>query len=176
MSGEVLLKLFIPGRPRTKGSLKPGHKRGMGGRPCKVYLTESGEYAAAWKNEMIQAIKRDGFPIGTSWPYAGPVEVHSFFRFARVAADFELDFPVRQSGELAHGDEDKLRRNLLDALTQSGLISDDSNVVGGYNLKRFCDPGEVPGVDLLVRSARSHLKLIELVQLDNRPAPVDGDE
>lgn len=166
----LLLQLDIPGRPRTKGSLRPVHIK-LGGGRCRVSLTESGEYATAWKHTMIQAIKREQPSILPSvWPYTGAVEVHSFFRFERLTGtDAALQWPTRVSGEWSHGDEDKLRRNLLDALTQSGLLADDCLVVGGYNLKRFCEPGEQPGVQVMVRTARPASSLVEQIMMAPRP-------
>lgn len=146
-AGPVTIEAF--GRPRTKGSLKPVHIK-MGPGRCRVSLTESGEYAVAWKQAMIRAV-REQCVIGR---YAGAVSVDCSFRFERLSkADLDLPWPTRASGEFAHGDEDKLRRNALDALTQSGLILDDALVVGGSTLKRWCDEGEFAGVIIVVRAA-----------------------
>lgn len=161
MSLQVLsepagVRVWCPGRPRTKGSLKPVHIR-MGGGRCRVSLTESGEYAVAWKEAMIAAVRA----VCECSRWAEPVEVHTFFRFERltVGERVEVDresggvvWPVRAKGEFAHGDEDKLRRNCLDALTQSGLILDDALVVGGQNWKRYCEPDEESGVMIFVQS------------------------
>lgn len=139
------------GRPRTKGSLVPVHVRVAPGK-CRVSLKESGEYSVAWKNEMIRAVQNQ-CEIGR---YMGAVMVDTFFRFERLCLpDQTMDWPTREKGEFAHGDEDKLRRNALDALTQSGLIFDDSLVIGGATLKRWCSPDEKPGVAILVRWAES---------------------
>lgn len=177
-----ILRLFVAGRPRTKGSLKPVHTK-LGGGRCRVSLTESGEYATAWKNTMIKAIRAamrgtpDDAVQASHVPYTGAVEVHSFFRFERLAStDAGLPWPVRETGEYAHGDEDKLRRNLLDALTQSGLLADDALVVGGFNLKRYVEPGEQPGVEILARPARPLAYLREQLMLAPRtPDPVTLD-
>lgn len=143
------VRLFVPGRPRTKGSLKPVHIR-MGAGRCRVSLTESGEYAVAWKQDMIKAIRA----ACVCERYAGPVRVDTFFRFEKLCVpDQELPWPTRETGEYAHGDEDKLRRNALDALTQSGLIFDDSLVTGGQNWKRWTLAGEKAGVLIAVTPA-----------------------
>lgn len=137
------------GRPRTKGSLKPIHQK-LGNGRCKVVLTESGEYSAAWKREVIRAIRAQCEVTR----YAGPVVVDVFFRFERLSLpDMSMPWPIRQSGEYAHGDVDKLMRLVLDALTQSALLADDSNVVGGAYLKRFCVADEKPGVSIRVEPA-----------------------
>lgn len=154
------VRLWIPGRSRTKGSLRPVHQRGRGGAPCKVWLTEDGEFSVAWKKIMVASIRAQA----ECARHDGAVEVHAFFRFERegIAAPEgegdELDWPTGRQ----YGDEDKLRRNLLDALTQSALLADDSQVVGGQNWKRFCRPipddagggFENPGVLVYVMPAR----------------------
>jgi hypothetical protein len=84
---------------------------------------------------------------------AFPVVVDTYFRFERLCKpDHAMPWPTRERGEFAHGDEDKLRRNALDALTQSGLILDDSLVVGGRIGKRWVRDGESPGVRIIVSS------------------------
>lgn len=157
LSESTGAQVFVPGRPRTKGSLKPVHIR-SGARRCRVSLTESGEYAIAWKKTMIKAIR--AACACERWP--GPVRVDTFFRFERLTSaelselgEWELSWPTRETGEYAHGDEDKLRRNALDALTQSGLIFDDALVIGGENWKRFCRAGttEPSGVLIVVTPA-----------------------
>lgn len=177
-SGGV--RVWCPGRPRTKGSLKPTHVR-LGGGRCKVGLREDGEYSVPWKHRMIKAI-REQCAVG-AWP--GPVEVHAFFRFepeGEPPKRFPGACPVcgGKGGHLAsceysgrpasrdwptgrqYGDEDKLRRNLLDALTQSGLLADDSLVVGGQTWKRFVRPGEEEaGVLFMVRAVREVASLPE---------------
>lgn len=137
------------GRPRTKGSLKPIHTK-LGNGRCKVVLTESGEYSAAWKREVIRAIRAQCEVTR----YAAAVVVDRSFRFERLCVpDETLPWPTRVSGEWAHGDSDKLSRLVLDSLTQSGLLADDSNVVGGVEGKRWCRPGEPAGVIVKVRPA-----------------------
>lgn len=146
--GRVRIEAY--GRPRTKGSLRPNHVKLAPGR-CKVSLTEDGQYSTPWKNAMIYAIRQQC----VIERYAGPVVVDCFFRFERLASQERRGdvWPVTQSGPTAHGDEDKLRRNVLDALTQAGLILDDSLVVGGSTFKRFCDAGERAGVLIKVGAA-----------------------
>lgn len=145
-----LLRVFVPGRPRTKGSLKPVHVK-LGGGRCRVSLTESGEYSIEWKDTMIEAI-RDAAVCSR---YDGAVRVDTTFVFERLCKpDQQMPWPTREKGEFAHGDEDKLRRNALDALTQSGLIKDDSLVVGGMIVKRWVLAGETsPGVLIVVTPA-----------------------
>lgn len=164
LSAESGVRVFVPGRPRTKGSMRPVHVK-MGPGRCRVSLTESGEHSIAWKKSMIAALRAEC--VCAAWP--GAVVVDTFFRFdasagqerKRVAAELNAGladdphlWPVESAGAYAHGDEDKLRRNVLDALTQSGLIADDCLVVDGRSPKRFTRPGEEQGVVIVVRPAR----------------------
>lgn len=147
------VSVWCPGRPRTKGSLKPIHKR-LGNGRCSVSLTESGEYAVAWKKAMISAIRA----AAVCERYPGAVRVDTLFLFERLCGpDHEMPWPTREKGEYAHGDEDKLRRNALDALTQSGLILDDALVIGPMigpqNGKRWVEAGETAGVEIVVYPA-----------------------
>jgi Holliday junction resolvase RusA-like endonuclease len=160
LNAESGVRVFVPGRPRTKGSMKPVHVK-MGPGRCRVSLTESGEHSIAWKDSMIKALRASC--ACAAWP--GAVVVDTFFRFDASAGQERrretqmsvpgapAAWPVESAGAYAHGDEDKLRRNVLDALTQSGLIADDCLVVGGSTLKRFTTTGEEQGVVIIVKSA-----------------------
>lgn len=165
--------IFVAGRPRTKGSMTPQVSRGAGGK-IRVHLVETGAHSVTWKRTMIKSIwdqcgitpiRKGSKIVGFDpEPYAGAVYVDGMFLFARersvaVKRDGEIreshDTPFPTAGDI--GDEDKLRRNLLDALTQSGLIADDRFVIGptryeGLNGKRWVDGGR-PGVMIRVRAA-----------------------
>ncbi len=145
------IRVDVAGRPRTKGSMKPVHVK-LGAGRCKVSLTESGEYSLAWKSTMIRALRA----AVRAERFAGAVVVDSFFRFERLCStDLGLDWPTREKGEYAHGDLDKLSRNVWDALTQSGVILDDAYAVTGMHAKRWArtDLGESCGVLIKVRPA-----------------------
>jgi hypothetical protein len=158
--GLTSVRIDVAGRPRTKGSLVPVHQRASAGT-CRVSLKESGEYSVAWKHEMVRAIRGacrvERFP--------GEVVVDTFFRFEKLCLpDQDMAWPTRVSGEFAHGDEDKLRRNVLDALTQSGLILDDSNVVGGQCWKRWAMADESAGVLIRVHPAMTSDVSVRLME------------
>lgn len=141
LAGSGWVVIDAVGRPRTKGSMVPLHSKAGPGK-CKVTLKESGEYSVAWKRTMIRAIKEQCAVVRCTQP----VRVDTFFRFDRLCLpDQSMTWPTRSSGEFAHGDEDKLRRNALDALTQSGLILDDALVVGGQTWKRWAQFDESTG-------------------------------
>lgn len=156
------VRIEVIGRPRTKGSLVPEHKKIAPGK-CRVTLKESGEYSVPWKNEMIRAIRNQC--TVNRYPHA--VVVDTFFRFERLCLpDQAMPWPTREKGEYAHGDEDKLRRNALDALTQSGLIFDDALVIGGRPYKRWCRNGEKPGVIIKARPADDRDDLAYILMLE----------
>lgn len=175
LEAGVVGSFFVPGRARTKGSMKPQVSRGPGGK-LRVHLVESGRFSEAWKLRMIKAIwEQCGItPIRSGRkivgfdpePFDGAVYVDGLFLFERersvdVTKDGEVwpshDIPYPTADDI--GDEDKLRRNLLDALTQSGLIKDDRLVVGPHpslalNGKRWADDYAMsPGVECSVRVA-----------------------
>lgn len=164
---ELLARFFVEGRPRTKGSLDPQLSRGKGGRMV-VRLVESGEFAVPWKNTMVRHIRKQfgitpvkagnkvlGFEPE---PYAGAVEIECVFRFHRNTGVDGQMWPSHLSSyptSIDIGDWDKLLRNVLDALTQSGLIKDDSLVIGSPGTwKRWTRPGEKAGVEVSVSAAR----------------------
>ncbi len=155
---KVVCRVFIPGRARTKGSLKPAHQRGTAGRPCRVWLREDHDESKPWMRDMIAALKRDraAGPLAESGPCAEPVEIHLFFRFERTPAAGGGYVPSHQTPwptSMDIGDEDKLRRNVLDALTQSSVLADDRLSVGGMTYKRWCEAGEQPGVTVVTMTA-----------------------
>ena len=140
--GEVVGRFFVQGRPRTKGSLTPQMSRGAGGK-LRVHLVESGEYAVPWKRTMIREIKGLAAAGEMHFGYAGAVSVNASFIFEQeVGADGEV-WPSHRTPyptAIDIGDLDKLLRNLLDALTQSGLIKDDSQVAQISSVKQWRKP------------------------------------
>lgn len=175
MAGDVLLRLFVPGRARTKGHMTPGHTRGQGGRPCKVWLKDRDE-TKAWMKVLIAAMHPTSPRPDFYAPYEGPVELHTFFRFERRCSDVQLKAPPNDRKVWpSHdtdwptaddiGDEDTLRRAIGDALTQARVIQDDDLVIGGSNYKRWCLPGEKPGVEILLRTPRGVHQLSKLEEM-----------
>ena len=117
-----LAEIWIPGRPRTKGSLKVITPRGQ--RPR---LIEDHKHSKPWRVRMTNAIR----DADTSFaePYAGPVAVGATFVFERHGATAKtLAYPTLNAGVNACGDLDKLLRNLLDALQDAAVIVDDAQV------------------------------------------------
>jgi hypothetical protein len=177
---EVIARLFVVGRARTKGSLEPTITRMRGKLKIAMHDTPQSK---AWKLRMVKALREAlGITVARvdgelqrvdAEPYGGAVEVHAFFRFERSPAvaggvwpSHDTEWPTADD----IGDEDKLRRNVLDALTQAGVIKDDAYSIGGVTLKRWCKPGELAGVEILVRSAGAWAAHIEAITLADLPA------
>jgi Holliday junction resolvase RusA-like endonuclease len=115
---EPVLTVWSGLRPIPKGSL---YHRGNG------VLAEDNRRSKPHKDALVLqlrvAVARQRRRI--EFPLRCPVEVHLAFFFARPRAAGPLDRP----STVATGDIDKLSRLVLDALTQSGSIRDDSLVV-----------------------------------------------
>lgn len=164
----ITIGLTVAGRPRPKGSLKclggAGGRRHVmveqveGSKPWKLRMIaeirrEFGiqpVYRAAGGARVVVAWKstRDKGGPGVWTPYAGAVEVTATFLFERtisvapktlgeVIPSHQTDYPTADD----FGDLDKLQRNLGDALQQSGLISEDRNIVTWIARKRWADKG-----------------------------------
>jgi hypothetical protein len=127
----------------------------QGGR--QHHLVESVADSTKWKLIMIreirafygiEPIKNGQKVIGwQDWdPYAGPVEVQATFMFWPEKGVTEDPYPTGR----VYGDTDKLCRNLGDAMEQSGLIKDDNLIVRWDANKRWCVPGESPGVHFVI--------------------------
>ena len=137
---------FISGRPRTKGSLDPIVKKT--GRGKVTFSQKDNPESVAWKREMIKALwtqfgVRSRAAVAALMPqYAGPVFVVATFALDPAwHGHSREDWPF----PTAHccGDLDKLARNLGDALEQSGLLVDDSQIMEWALSKEWAvgDPG-----------------------------------
>lgn len=138
----TLLDVWVSGRPRTKGSLKGG-RTGAGG----VRLADT-PLSKAWRAEICNTVvsliadevpevppdRKGHWRLRVGWPYAGPVIVRASFYFQRTRNDTD-ERPIARG----YGDLDKLLRNVLDALKDSGVYRDDSQVVGAVAAKWFRD-------------------------------------
>lgn len=116
---RLLVDTFIPGHPRTKGSLE---HRGSG------QLTESVAGSTSWRRLMAQGLRQ-------AWGPRIALDVA-----VRVSGTFYLPCARGMDSLIAarSGDVDKLTRNLLDAIAVdetgkqlgAGIIVNDSQVVG----------------------------------------------
>jgi len=124
-----VLTLFVPGRPRTKGSLTPMVTPGTG----RVRLTDSDD-SKHWRRVVTAAVRKERERIGQ---YGPRPMLHR-----RVPVALALTFLV-PGDPIDHemGDLDKFERNVLDALSgcddtcgrfcgkHAGLYADDAQVI-----------------------------------------------
>jgi Holliday junction resolvase RusA-like endonuclease len=121
---EVLAAVWVPGVPRTKGSLD-----------ARMQDTPQSK---RWRQLVAAELVRDGYlrrpgaKIGRPAGHAGPVAVRCVF--------------VRADGK---GDVDKLARCVLDALTDSRVIADDVQVIK-LSCERVTAGGRGDGAFVLV--------------------------
>ena len=124
---RLVLSCWVPGRPKTKGSLTVinAKRNVVSDTPASKRWRQLMAYAAA---ALVKA------------PLEGPVI---------VVAVFHLPVADVASGRV--GDLDKLARNLLDALSDAGMYGDDVQVTRLICEKVPADmAGRGPGVDLRV--------------------------
>lgn len=152
-SGRTVLALWVPGRSRTKGSLKPV------GRPGgRVRLIEDHPHSKPWRETVQRALVREVRDrYGQPWtPLAVPVLVDAVFHFERLGPTAQtMPYPCVNAGIYANGDEDKLRRNVLDALEGAGVLADDCWVVGSVTAgpRKVWASEHGPGVQITVQEA-----------------------
>lgn len=130
------LQLFVPGIPAAQGS-----KRHVG----RGVMIESSKRLRPWRATVTAAIVEAGWhhdPV-----LAGPVAVSLMFYFPRPRAHYGTGRNanrLKDSAPLWHDkrpDVDKLARAVLDAITESGTLRDDCQVVALSARKRYGPPG-----------------------------------
>lgn len=173
LSSGIVGSFRVDGRPRTKGSMKCVGQKG------KHVLIEDHKLSGPWKAEMVKVIREEILDYvldleGRDWTsYAGPVEVRAVFFFKRendvrghVIPSHQTPYPTT----IGIGDLDKLGRNLLDALEESGLLVNDKNVClmtaekrwaapnseGGVQVSVLCHPSNIPDVSSIDEEAREY--------------------
>ena len=126
-----LLDEFVPGAPKTKGSVN-AVKRSDGG----TYVRQNVQGSVRWARLVEQHVRqvwgdrdaRVDVPIRVTLTYYLPVTPERLLR-------------------QGSGDVDKLERNVLDALTKAGVYGDDAQVVGVVHEKRCADARVVVWAD-----------------------------
>lgn len=106
-----MITVWVPGCPKTKGSMEVQHARGGRGRAPR--LVQSVDGSERWAALVAESVKNAMLE-----PMSGPVAVRMVFWLP--VADVAVGRP---------GDIDKLARNVLDALTKAGVYEDDAQVV-----------------------------------------------
>lgn len=131
---------------RVYGTPAPqGSKRALGpGR-----MIENSKKVGPWREAVVTSILRiEQFVMMT-----GPVEFTGLFVLGRPKYHFDSKGDLRENAPrevIKPPDIDKLCRSTFDALTQSGLIKDDSLIWKHTASKVFCNVGEAPGAYIYV--------------------------
>lgn len=145
------LVIAVAGTPAPQGS-----KTLMRGR-----LVESSKRVKPWREAVVRAVRED--PRILHFGERLPVEVEVTFYLPRPAGHYGTgrnaaalrgdapDYPTAKQRD----DVDKLSRSTLDALTESGVLSDDSQVVNLSARKRYAAYEQRPGAVIRVRTVRT---------------------
>lgn len=139
---STVLRTWVPGRPRTKGSMKAYCSRG---RDHKLIWKEQVAESGSWRKKVAANVQRMArATYGRDLKLDQPLELRAVYFFRRE--DEDLPKGARPTA-MTVGDLDKLDRNILDALTSSGVIKDDRFIVRIMSEKRWADQA---GVQLLL--------------------------
>lgn len=137
---DWLIDLYIPGEPKSQGSMKHVGNGRMIHNPEMV----------KWRNWMIESLQAWVAAHYGDWtPLDEPVEVHAKFWLRRPAKP-------RLEHAATGLDTDKLQRCAGDALEQSGVLKNDARIVRWNNPEKdwthdFTGDGSTPGVRIKVR-------------------------
>lgn len=142
---SMTMTLWVPGRPRTKGSLQQQQRHDAAGRlvtrraksgreVAEVRLTDTPE-SKAWRAEVARAIRRelDRWELP---PVRLPIMVGG-----HLIVWVPFDAPTHPHA----GDADKHLRQLFDAMTDARAWDDDRQASGWYVEKRTALDRSGPG-------------------------------
>lgn len=136
----MIWQTFIPGVPKPQGSKSAGV-----GRSGKAFLREDNKGTKPWRKRMVEQLQGDdGKPLIV---FDSAVWVRLRFVFVRPKSHPLMSLPTSKR----LGDVDKLTRNVLDALTQAGVIADDKFVVKLRECEKVYGPN--PGVHIEIGPA-----------------------
>lgn len=133
----VLGEVWVAGHPKTKGSLD---------FVTKTHVRESVSGSDHWRKLVAQQLR---VAHGGRPPFEGRagVRILSYLQPSRLALERGPESWILGR---TSGDVDKLGRNVLDALTDSGMIKDDAQVWDLMSCKRLAMPGMLPGQKIQV--------------------------
>lgn len=133
IQGIEVLNFWVPGPPKTKGSLTARAPRCHCCDACKGYVGQpqlrDSVGSGRWRKLVAYQAEQAKRGVGMAWPLGGPVAVDLTFGL--------LGDPIATGA----GDLDKLYRNVLDALTDAGVYEDDVQVVRLSGSKSEDEPG-----------------------------------
>jgi len=130
---EVVLEFDVFGTPVPQGSMR---SYGRSVVPTNASRLRPWRYAVAAEAEAEMA--RAGIP---GWQH-GPVSVEVVFRMPRPKSHYRADGRLKETAPLwtwKRPDIDKLLRAVLDGMTDAGVWTDDSQVVGVQAAKYYSD-------------------------------------
>jgi Holliday junction resolvase RusA-like endonuclease len=153
---QVILRTYVPGRPRSKGSLKHWC---MKDRKHTVRVEEQVKDSHAWRVKVAHQVQREcRGAYGEHLRLEIPVELRVVYFFDRTAEDRPDEaYPVA----MGIGDLDKLDRNIGDALTSSGVIKDDQYIVRIVSEKRWAAPGSIGGAQITLLKVEQDAELLQ---------------
>lgn len=138
-----VLRFWVPGNPKTKGSLEVINSGRVRGRA----VLRDTPASKRWRQMVahMALAEKDRHRVRPEshqdWPLVGPVRV-----------DVHYSLPVSTIAELiaqGAGDKDKLDRNVYDALQDAGIYANDSQVVDGAS-KKSVAMGRGAGAEIVV--------------------------
>ncbi len=138
---------FVAGDPQPKGSTRSFYVKKIE----RVVTTTTNKNTKQWQlriaTEAQHANESRSISFFTPDKDCG-YEVEANFLFARPKS-----LPKRVRTNTKRPDLDKLVRALLDGLADI-LLPDDSQVISITAAKRYIEPGETPGAEIVVRRTR----------------------
>ena len=137
------IRVFVAGEPQSKGSTKAFYIKKLE----RTVTTDSNPRNKQWQLRVAMEVQRavQEAPGWFSDDRRIGYEVEAMFRFTKPKST-----PKRWTLMTKRPDLDKTMRSLGDALTHIAF-PDDSQIVKITIGKRYCEPGEMPGVDAVIR-------------------------
>lgn len=149
----VTWQTFIPGVPKPQGSKTSGVNQRTG----KTFVREDNKGTKPWRKRMVEQLQDDrGRPLHR---FDSAVWVSLRFVFLRPRSHDANSLPTSK----LLGDVDKLTRNVLDALTQARVITDDKYVIELRSVQKIYGP--TPGVFIEIGSAHPNPFAAEIPSL-----------
>lgn len=129
-----MIQFVVHGVPAPQGS-----KRHVG----RGILVESSKKVAPWR----EAVKWAAIRAMDGKPYLdGPIMATVHFFVPKPKSAKKGSRPVTRSS----GDLDKLLRSTFDAITDAGMIGDDSQIVSVSAMKQHVGDGESPRAEIQI--------------------------
>lgn len=136
----LVLAVAVAGRPAPQGS-----KKFVGMRGKFPVLVEQSKYVEPWREDVRDATRMAMRVTGGSWPLNEPLHVALDVYLARAASNRDTHPYGHNSGDI-----DKYARAILDALTMSGVVTDDCLFVSCTAHKWWATSTRSPGATIRI--------------------------